>query len=68
MKSVWKIIFDSPARRDIYLKCTISKKLPQGFDGTRCVENEDTAEKGILVWPDFIALIKLFLAKEQQII
>ena len=32
------------------------------FCGTRFVENEDTAEKAILVWPDIVALIKHFLA------
>ena len=32
------------------------------FCGTRFVENEDPAEKAILVWPDIVALIKHFLA------
>ena len=62
MKAMWKIVSDSPARRDIYLKSSISGKLPQRFCGTRCVKNEDTAEKTILVWPHNVALIKHFLA------
>ena len=62
MKEIRKILSDSPAWGDIYLKSSISVKLPQRFCGTRCVENEDTEEKAILVWPDIVALIKHFLA------
>ena len=62
MRAMWKILSDSPARRDIYLKSSISGKLPQRFCATGWVENEDTAQKTILVWPDIIALIKHFLA------
>ena len=43
---------------DIYLKSSISGKLPQQFCGTWWVENDDTAEKAILVWPDIFGLIK----------
>ena len=62
MKETRKILSDYPAWRDIYLKGSISVKLPQRFCGTQCVENEDTAEKAILVLPDIVALIKHFLA------
>ena len=44
MNAIWKILSDSPARRDLDLKCNISGKLPQRYFGTRWAENEDTAE------------------------
>ena len=61
-KAMWKILSDFPARMDIDLKSSISGKLPQRFCGTRWVENEDTAEKAILTWPDIVAIIKHFMA------
>ena len=61
IKAMWKILSDSSPCRDIYLKSSISGKLPQLFCGTR-FENEDTAKKAILIWPDMVALIKIFLA------
>ena len=62
MKAMWKIVSDSSAWRDMYLKSSIFGKLPQRFCGTRWVENEDITEKMILVGPDIVALIKHFLA------
>ena len=62
MKAMWKVLSDSPARKDIYLKSSISGKLPQRFCGKRWVENKDTAKKAISVWPDIVALVKHFLA------
>ena len=44
-----------------YLKSSIPEKLPQRFCGTQWVENEDAAEKAILVWPDIVALIVALL-------
>ena len=58
IKAMWKILSDSPAWRDMYLKSIISGKLPQQFCGTWWVENDDTAEKAILVWRDIVGLIE----------
>ena len=57
VEPTWKILSDSPAQREIYLKSSIFGKLTQRFYGTRWVENEDTAETVILVWPDIVALL-----------
>ena len=62
MKKIWKILSDSPAQRHIYLMSSISGILSQRFCGSRWVENEDTAEKAILVWPYIVPFIKHFLA------
>ena len=62
MKSMWKLLSDSPARRDEYLKLRISEKFPLKFCATRWVENEDTAERAMLVWPYIILLINHFLS------
>ena len=61
MKSMWKLLSDSPARRDEYLKFSVSGKFPLKFCATRWVENEDTAERTILIWPDTMLLINHFL-------
>ena len=62
MKSMWKLLSDSPPRRDEYLKLGVSGKFPLKFCATRWVENEDTAERAMLVWPDIILLINHFLS------
>ena len=41
-----------------YIRSSIAGKLSQRFSGTRWVENEDSAEKVILVWPDIVAFTK----------
>ena len=61
MKSMWKLLSDSPSRRDEYLKFSISGKFPLKLCATCWVENEDTAERAMLVWPDIILLINHFL-------
>ena len=64
MKSMWKLLSDSPVRREEYLKLSISGKFPLKFCATCWVENEDTAERAsrMLVWPDVILLINHFLS------
>ena len=62
MKSMWKLLSDSPARRDKYLKLSLSGKFPLKFCATGWVENEDTADRAMLVWPDNILLINNFLS------
>ena len=62
MKSMWKLLSDSPARRDEYLKLSVSGKFPLKYCAIRWVENEDTAEGAMLVWPDIILLINHFLS------
>ena len=62
MKSMWKLLSDLPPRRDEYLKLGVSGKFPLKFCATRWVENEDTAERAMLVWPDIILLINHFLS------
>ena len=61
MKSMWKLLSDSPARRDEYLKLSVSGKFPLKLCATRWVKNGDTAERAILVWQDIILLINHFL-------
>ena len=62
IKSMWKFLSDSAARRDEYLKLSISGKFPLKFCATCWVENEDTAEATMLVWPDIILLLNHFLS------
>ena len=62
MKSMWRLLSDSPAKRDEHLKLSVSRKFPLNFCATDWVENEDTAERAMLVWPDIILLINHFLS------
>ena len=62
MKSMWKLLSDSPARREECLKLSVSGKFPLKFCATRWVENKDTVETAMLVWPDIILLINHFLS------
>ena len=44
MKSMWKLLSDSLARRDEYLKLSVSGKFPLKFCATHWMENEDTTK------------------------
>ena len=62
MKSMWKLLSDSPARRDEYFKLSISGEFPLKLCATCWVEDEDAAERAMLVWPDIILLTNHFLS------
>ena len=62
MKSIWKLLSDSPAKRYEHLKLSVSRRFPLNFCATHWVENGDTAERAMLVWPDTILLINHFLS------
>lgn len=40
LRSVWKVLDESPGQRDIYLRSCNSKLLPMMFCSTLWVENE----------------------------
>lgn len=40
LRSVWKVLDDSPGQRDIYLRSCSSRLLPMMFCSTLWVENE----------------------------
>ena len=54
-KSMWKILDDSPARRDIYLRICDSI-----FCSTRWVENIADVERAITVFQNIVTLFKYF--------
>ena len=60
MKAMFKILDESPARRDIYLKAGTSEKFPQSFSETRWVEDEPVADRALDVWPSIVALVRYF--------
>ena len=66
MKSMWRLLSDSPARREIYFQQSKSGKVPLQFSATRWVENEDTAERACLVWPDIVLVINHFSTKSKS--
>lgn len=60
MKAMFKILDESPARRDIYLREGTSEKFPQSFSETRWIEDEPVADRALQVWTSIIALVKYF--------
>ena len=60
IKAMFKLLNESPARHDIYLKEGDSGKFPQSFCETRWIEDEPVADRALEVWPSIIALIKHF--------
>ena len=60
MKAMFKILDESPARCDIYLKAGTSEKFPQSFSETRWVEDEPVADRALDVWPSIVALVRYF--------
>ena len=45
LKAMWRLLYDSPARRDIYIKETMCDIWPLSFCGTRWVEDGPVAEQ-----------------------
>ena len=59
MKAMWKFLEDSPARRDVYLRCgDCAQKFHQMFYATRWVKN---AEVAISVWDNVVAVVKYYM-------
>ena len=60
MKAMFKILDESPMRRDIYLREGTSGKFPSKFSDTRWVEDEPVADRALEVWSSIVALVKHF--------
>ena len=60
MKAMFKILDESPMRRDIYLREGTSGKFPSTFSDTRWIEDEPVADRALEVWSSIVALVKHF--------
>ena len=60
MKAMFKILDQSPARRDVYLKEGTSEKFPQSFSETRWIEDEPVADRALKTWSSIVALVRHF--------
>ena len=58
MKAMWKILDESPARRDVYESITESNIYPLPYCGHRWCENDNCANRAEIVWPGFVKFIK----------
>ena len=58
MKAMFKILDESPARRDVYLREGSSGKFPIKFCDTRWIEDEPVANRALEVWPSIVATVK----------
>ena len=61
LKAMWKLLDESPARRDIYKSVTESDVYPLPYCGHRWCENENCANRAEIVWPGFIKFVKYLL-------
>ena len=59
LNGAYKVLHDSPARRDDYHSISGSSTYPLQFCGTRWVEDKKVAEKSIELWPNMTQLEKL---------
>ena len=55
MKALFKILDESPARRDIYLKVGTCEKFPQSFSETRWIEDEPVADRALEIGTSIVA-------------
>ena len=60
MKAMFKILDESPARRNVYLREGTSGKFPMEFCQTRWIEDEPVANRTLEVWPSIVATVKHF--------
>ena len=58
LKAIWKILDESPARRDIYLRESPSGKLPLKFCTTRWIEDKPVADRALEIWPSICSTVK----------
>ena len=63
LRGMYKFLKDSPARRAAYTRVSLHDLYPEKFCVSRWVENEPVAERAIVIWEDFVRLIKEILAK-----
>ena len=62
LKAMWRLLYESPARRDIYIKETLCEIWPLSFCGTRWIEDGPVAERVIEIWPNMVKVIKYWLS------
>ena len=55
---MWHLLYDSPARRDIYSKETMCDIWLLSFCGTRWVEGGPVTERAIEILPNIVTIIK----------
>ena len=60
LKAMHKILDESPARRDVYLRVGDSEKFPLKFCDTRWIEDLRVAERALEIWTSILSLIKHF--------
>ena len=63
LRGMYKFLKDAPARRNEYMRGSVTGLYPEKFCATRWVENEPVADRAIKIWGDIVTLIKAFQAK-----
>jgi len=58
LKSLWKLLDESPARREKYESITETNVYPLPYCGHRWCENEDSANRAELIWVGYVKFIK----------
>ena len=54
LKALFKILDESPARRDTYTKVTESEDFPLPYCGHRWCENENCVKQAEMIWSGYI--------------
>ena len=62
MKAMWKLLNESPARREKYVALAETNLFPLRFCGDRWCENEDCTERTELLWDGSVKFLKYLIA------
>ena len=65
---MWKLLNESPARREKYVILSETNLFPLPFCGQRWCKNEDCAERAELLWDGYVKFLKylITLPKSRQ--
>ena len=66
LKSMWRLFYDSPARRSNYIRINTTEVFPLSFCKTRWVENEDVTKRAYEVWDNVVNVIKYYEGLSQS--
>ena len=60
LSALFKILDESPARRDVYLRIGDSERFPLRFCDTRWIDDVPVSNRALEIWPSIVAFINHF--------
>ena len=66
LRELFKLLDESPAKREDYSAITRSNKFPLPFCGNRWVEDKKVAERALQIWPAVMVYVKKTIKKPKE--